>query len=299
MHDLETLNETKSKPSVSLDSWDSIRACAISQLDLDETYELFLGSSEVDYLDDAFDSARELLGDDYLSINELISITEDKVARVKLPKGFLLVGLNSKNDKSIQKFGVIKFSPSIDKLPSSSNEYPTLKDYNETIDALLLAKTQLSPNGNNCVLCGDSDHQAFECGHNPLLHSRLWSKAESVWRCWHCGYTAITADEAVAHFGVNESEDAACLRNKSKPKKLFLIKQSASVNYDEYSGAVVVAYSEKDAMQIHPDGSGVIQDWSDAAISWVSNPCHIDITYLGIAEDGLECGVVLAAFKGE
>lgn len=45
----------------------------------------------------------------------------------------------------------------------------TVKQYDAAIEALQSAKTQLEPDGDNCHVCGDSGHQAFECGHNPLL----------------------------------------------------------------------------------------------------------------------------------
>jgi hypothetical protein len=44
----------------------------------------------------------------------------------------------------------------------------TCADYNKAIAVLKLAKKQLKPDGKNCILCGDTDHQAFECRENPL-----------------------------------------------------------------------------------------------------------------------------------
>jgi hypothetical protein len=41
--------------------------------------------------------------------------------------------------------------------------------YQKAIDHLEAARTQLEPNGNGCHCCGGSGHQAFECGHNPLV----------------------------------------------------------------------------------------------------------------------------------
>lgn len=32
--------------------------------------------------------------------------------------------------------------------------------------------SQTRPNGKNCFICGDNDHQAFECRHN-LLRKKL------------------------------------------------------------------------------------------------------------------------------
>lgn len=45
----------------------------------------------------------------------------------------------------------------------------TAKQYEVAIEHLRDALTQLVPNGNGCHVCGDSGHQAFECGWNPLV----------------------------------------------------------------------------------------------------------------------------------
>lgn len=45
----------------------------------------------------------------------------------------------------------------------------TKKQYDQAIENLQLAKTQLIPDGECCAVCGDSGHMAFECGHNSLL----------------------------------------------------------------------------------------------------------------------------------
>jgi hypothetical protein len=44
----------------------------------------------------------------------------------------------------------------------------TIGQYREAIEALLMAKNQLEPDGKPCAICADSGHQAWECGHNPL-----------------------------------------------------------------------------------------------------------------------------------
>lgn len=45
----------------------------------------------------------------------------------------------------------------------------TKDQYERAIDAMTAAKEQLEADGRNCAVCGDSGHQAFECGHNPLV----------------------------------------------------------------------------------------------------------------------------------
>ena len=44
----------------------------------------------------------------------------------------------------------------------------TEEDYDIAIAVLKLAKTQLTPDGHNCVICWDNGHQAWECRFNPL-----------------------------------------------------------------------------------------------------------------------------------
>lgn len=90
--------------------------------------------------------------------------------------------------------------------------HPTLADYNEAITDLLCARRQLkSGDQMGCAVCGDSGHAAQDgCHHDPLILARQWTAAESVWACWHCGFTATTAEEARAHFGPNEFHPAAC-----------------------------------------------------------------------------------------
>lgn len=41
--------------------------------------------------------------------------------------------------------------------------------YEAAIAALNAGKNQREPDGKPCAICGDGGHQAWECGHNPLL----------------------------------------------------------------------------------------------------------------------------------
>lgn len=45
----------------------------------------------------------------------------------------------------------------------------TKEHYEKAIKSLQEASEQLEPDGHNCACCGDSGHQAFECGFNPLV----------------------------------------------------------------------------------------------------------------------------------
>lgn len=44
----------------------------------------------------------------------------------------------------------------------------TAHQYDQAIEALQFGKQQLEPDGENCPICSDSGHMAWECGHNPL-----------------------------------------------------------------------------------------------------------------------------------
>jgi hypothetical protein len=89
---------------------------------------------------------------------------------------------------------------------------PSREDYEESIADLRDAMTQLAPDGDNCAVCHDSGHQAWECHHNPLVMARKAVALESAWRCFHCDAVFTDEDAARAHFGRNEFEDAACQR---------------------------------------------------------------------------------------
>ena len=45
----------------------------------------------------------------------------------------------------------------------------TASQYDQAIEALRDAREQLAPDGCCCRICHDTGHQAWECGHNPLL----------------------------------------------------------------------------------------------------------------------------------
>ncbi len=74
------------------------------------------------------------------------------------------------------------------------------REYREAIDALELAMTQLQPDGKCCVICGDNDHQAFECLHNPLVMAHRGDKLECSWRCFYCNRVFINYEKAKQHF---------------------------------------------------------------------------------------------------
>ncbi len=86
------------------------------------------------------------------------------------------------------------------------------RDYRDAIGVLKQAMTQLQPDGNCCVLCGDNDHQAWECLNNPLVLANRGYKLEFSWRCFHCNCVFTDEVKAREHFGDRESST----RSKTK-----------------------------------------------------------------------------------
>ena len=87
----------------------------------------------------------------------------------------------------------------------------TAEDYDEAINNLMEAKKQLKPDGNSCLVCGASCHQAWECHHNPLAMARRDAKELATYRCFHCGQSFMGHDEAAEHFGKrDEREHPVC-----------------------------------------------------------------------------------------
>lgn len=86
----------------------------------------------------------------------------------------------------------------------------TRKDYDEAIEALQQARDQVD--GYGCGVCGDSGHTPETCHHNPLILARRYAAATDIYVCYHCGFVAHNDEEAVEHFGQNDSQVAKCLR---------------------------------------------------------------------------------------
>jgi len=89
----------------------------------------------------------------------------------------------------------------------------TAEDYEEAIQQLQEAKSQLQPDGDNCHVCHDSGHQAWECHHNPLAMARKAALMEHQWRCFHCGDVFTDAKSAAEHFGSRYDETPAACQN--------------------------------------------------------------------------------------
>lgn len=102
--------------------------------------------------------------------------------------------------------------------------YPTEAEYDEAIQALQDAKTQLKPNADHCHVCGDSGDWAGVCHHNPLVLARRWARSTRVYQCYHCGFVAQSDEEAQGHFGKNDEEVAKCVRESPEVARAILEK---------------------------------------------------------------------------
>jgi hypothetical protein len=87
----------------------------------------------------------------------------------------------------------------------------TPADYQEAINFLQDAMTQIKPDGLCCAICYDTGHQAQECRHNPLVMARRAAQAEVEWRCFHCNEVFITLETAQEHFGLKDDDCCLCI----------------------------------------------------------------------------------------
>ena len=84
-------------------------------------------------------------------------------------------------------------------------------------------------------------------------------------------------------------------------RNLYLISQTVRNGYDTYSDAVVAAWSEEEASNIHPDGhiygSARDHDWMgwDDGVTWAADPKDVKAVFIGVAEPDIK-GVVCASF---
>ncbi len=89
------------------------------------------------------------------------------------------------------------------------------EQYKDAIQRLRDGMSQKSPDGDNCHVCHDSGHQAWECHHNPLFMEQLaWKIYGEFWKCFHCGEVFTDEIKAKEHFGDNSEVIVACVRAK-------------------------------------------------------------------------------------
>lgn len=74
---------------------------------------------------------------------------------------------------------------------------------------------------------------------------------------------------------------------------LYLISSTAHIQWDMYESAVVVARSEKEARQIHPDGKVGEHCWTDRG-SWAA-PHQVMVHQIGVAKEDLKENEVICS----
>lgn len=82
---------------------------------------------------------------------------------------------------------------------------------------------------------------------------------------------------------------------------LYLISQRVNVDYDTFDAAVVCAPDEAAARTIHPGGyEKTVPEGKDSLDSdygtWTQQQ-NVEVKYIGLADDSLTQGVVLASFN--
>lgn len=80
-------------------------------------------------------------------------------------------------------------------------------------------------------------------------------------------------------------------------KMLWLISQTYKgylSHLDTFDAAVVCAYDQESARGMHP-GGGKIGD--NRGYDWPTDPKLITVKYIGLADEPVEIGVVLASFN--
>ena len=73
---------------------------------------------------------------------------------------------------------------------------------------------------------------------------------------------------------------------------LYLLTQDDNNGWDTYDSCIVCAETEEEAIKINPDN-----EWENKFTCWASKPELVDATFIGVASDDLEKGVVLASFN--
>ena len=77
---------------------------------------------------------------------------------------------------------------------------------------------------------------------------------------------------------------------------LYLIERDDNASYDEYISAIVCADSEEEAVKIHPGGDFFDTGWRWLE-EWVETPKYVKCRKIGVADESIEKGVVLASFN--
>jgi hypothetical protein len=84
---------------------------------------------------------------------------------------------------------------------------------------------------------------------------------------------------------------------------LYLLKQNVNNDYDTYDSVVVAAETEEEAQKIHPNEFFRLNHdspWYETEhrySTWAFKLKDVKVTFLGVAKEGIESGVILASFN--
>lgn len=84
----------------------------------------------------------------------------------------------------------------------------------------------------------------------------------------------------------------------SKALKLYLIEQDQNNGPSHYDSAVVAMPDEEAARNTNPmTGDPMTEaDWWAKRSAWCNGPDHVTVSYLGVADPGVDRGIVCASF---
>ena len=77
---------------------------------------------------------------------------------------------------------------------------------------------------------------------------------------------------------------------------LYLLEQNDNTGYDTYDSCVVCAENEQDAITISPDSRYTIEQ-KHPDTSWARSIESVTCEFLGVANENIERGIVLASFN--
>lgn len=88
---------------------------------------------------------------------------------------------------------------------------------------------------------GSSNVPAVERGRDEELKAVPIPDPKICWRCFHCGYIAVTAEQAAEHFGATRGSQATCQRETPKERHLMDVYDSLGVKWGDDVFAALAA----------------------------------------------------------
>ena len=88
--------------------------------------------------------------------------------------------------------------------------------------------------------------------------------------------------------------------------KLYKLENKKNNGYDSFAAVIVAANSEDEARLIHPPTAskeyGCYFNWQDDGDKWLSdawcnNPRDVEVTFIGVADESVQAGIILESFN--